>query len=147
MTETHTPTPQPIDIVLHGKSRVLEIAYDSGERFQLPYEFLRVHSPSAEVQGHSPGQEVLQTGKRRVDITAVEPIGNYALKPLFDDGHVSGIFSWIYLYELGKNQEAMWQAYLQRLAAAGANRDVDWNPPKSSGGSCSSGSGGSCGCH
>lgn len=142
---THTPTPQPIDIVLHAKSRILEIAYDSGARFQLPYEFLRVHSPSAEVQGHGPGQDVLQTGKRRVDITAVEPIGNYALKPLFDDGHVSGIFSWTYLYELGQNQEAMWQAYLKRLAQAGASRDVDWNPPKS-GGSCSS-SGGSCGCH
>lgn len=137
MNDTNTTSPQPVDIVLHAKSRIFEIAFSTGERFELSYEFLRVHSPSAEVQGHGPGQDILQTGKRRVDITAVEPVGNYALKPIFDDGHVSGIFSWSYLYELGKNQEAMWQTYLKRLADAGANRDVDLNPPKT-GSSCSS---------
>ncbi|MDE2003098.1 MAG: DUF971 domain-containing protein [Betaproteobacteria bacterium] len=116
-------TPQPTEIKLHQASRVLEIAFANGRRFRLPYEFLRVHSPSAEVRGHGPGQETLQTGKRDVTITTVEPIGHYALRPTFSDGHDTGIYSWDYLYELGARQDAMWQQYLERLAAAGGSRD------------------------
>ena len=115
--------PQPTEIKLHQASRVLEIAFDDGRRFRLPYEFLRVHSPSAEVRGHGPGQETLQTGKRDVTIANVEPIGHYALRPTFSDGHDSGIYSWEYLYELGVKREANWKTYLARLAQAGKSRE------------------------
>ncbi len=110
-------------ITLHQKSRVLEIAFADGRSFRLPYEFLRVHSPSAEVRGHGPGQEVLQVGKRAVEIRALEPVGSYAVQPQFSDGHNTGIYSWTYLYELGENQDPLWSRYLERLAAAGAGRD------------------------
>lgn len=113
----------PTEIKLHQKSRVMEIAFSDGRDFRLPYEFLRVYSPSAEVRGHGPGQEVLQTGKREVDIRSLEPVGAYAVQPLFSDGHSTGIYSWDYLYELGENQEALWSDYLARLAAAGAKRE------------------------
>ena len=113
----------PSGITLHQKSRVLEIAFDDGGIYRLPFEFLRVHSPSAEVRGHGPGQEVLQTGKREVEIRALEPVGSYAVQPVFSDGHDTGIYSWDYLRELGENQEALWAEYLGRLQAAGASRD------------------------
>ena len=113
----------PTGITLHQKSRVLEIAFADGRTFRLPYEFLRVHSPSAEVRGHGPGQEVLQVGKRAVEIRALEPVGSYAVQPQFSDGHSTGIFSWDYLYELGENQEKYWSQYLEKLAAAGASRE------------------------
>ena len=116
-------TPLPTDITLHRKSRVLEIAFDDGSCYELPFEFLRVHSPSAEVRGHGPGQETLQAGKRDVTIKEVEPVGHYAIRPMFSDGHDSGIYSWEYLYEIGEEQDALWQRYLDRLAAAGASRD------------------------
>ena len=102
---------------------MLELVFPNGRHFRLPYEFLRVHSPSAEVRGHGPGQETLQTGKRDVTITAVEPVGHYALRPTFSDGHASGIYSWDYLYDLGERQDELWRRYLERLAAAGASRD------------------------
>jgi DUF971 family protein len=112
----------PTEIRLHQKSRVLEIAFSDGRSFRLPYELLRVYSPSAEVRGHGPGQEVLQTGKRDVEIRALEPVGSYAVQPVFSDGHSTGIYSWDYLYELGDNQDALWSKYLEQLAAAGASR-------------------------
>lgn len=112
----------PTEIKLHQKSRVFEISFDDGKSFRLPYELLRVYSPSAEVRGHGPGQEVLQAGKRDVEIRSLEPVGSYAVQPLFSDGHSTGIYSWEYLYELGENQDALWAQYLQRLAAAGASR-------------------------
>jgi DUF971 family protein len=110
-------------ITLHQKSRVLEIAFSDGRSFRLPYEYLRVYSPSAEVRGHGPGQEVLQTGKRGVEIRALEPVGSYAVQPAFSDGHSTGIYSWEYLYQLGENQESLWADYLERLEKAGAARD------------------------
>ena len=113
----------PTVITLHQKSRLLEVAFSDGTSFRLPYEFLRVYSPSAEVKGHGPGQEVLQTGKRNVDIRSLEPVGSYAVQPTFSDGHSTGIYSWEYLYELGENQEKLWQQYLAKLQAAGASRD------------------------
>jgi DUF971 family protein len=113
----------PTEIKLHQKSRVMEIAFSDGRGFRLPYEFLRVYSPSAEVRGHGPGQEVLQTGKREIDIRALEPVGSYAVQPVFSDGHSTGIYSWDYLYELGENQEKLWAKYLDRLSAAGASRE------------------------
>jgi DUF971 family protein len=116
-------SPHPSEIKLHQASRVLEIAFADGRTFKLPYEFLRVYSPSAEVRGHGHGQETLQTGKRDVTIRDVEAVGHYAIRPVFSDGHDTGIFSWDYLYELGDDQEALWQRYLDRLAAAGASRD------------------------
>jgi DUF971 family protein len=116
-------TPHPIEIKLHQASRVLEISYADGKVFKLPYEFLRVNSPSAEVRGHGPGQEVLQVGKRDVGIVEVEPVGHYAIRPKFSDGHDTGIYSWDYLYEIGEDQEVLWQRYLERLAKAGASRD------------------------
>src|SRR4030088_2506287 len=114
--------PVPIEIRLHQKSRVMEISFSDGRGFRLPYEFLRVYSPSAEVRGHGPGQEVLQTGKREVEIAALEPVGSYAVQPAFSDGHSTGIFSWDYLYHLGQNQEKMWQEYLAKVKAAGGGR-------------------------
>jgi DUF971 family protein len=113
----------PTEIKLHQKSRILEIAFDDGRSFRLPYELLRVYSPSAEVRGHGPGQEVLQTGKREVEIRSLEPVGSYAVQPVFSDGHGTGIYSWEYLHELGENQEQLWTQYLERLKAAGASRD------------------------
>ena len=112
----------PTGITLHQKSRVLEIAFADGRSFRLPYEFLRVYSPSAEVRGHGPGQEVLQTGKREVEIRALEPVGSYAVQPQFSDGHSTGIYSWDYLYELGENQDELWSEYLGKLKAANATR-------------------------
>jgi len=117
-----TGMPTPTEIRLHQKSRVLEIAFDDGRSFRLPYEYLRVFSPSAEVRGHGPGQEVLQTGKREIEIRHVEPVGSYAIQPSFSDGHATGIYSWDYLYELGLEQEARWNAYLKQLEAAGQSR-------------------------
>jgi DUF971 family protein len=113
----------PTAITLHQKSRVLEIAFSDGRTFRLPYEFLRVYSPSAEVRGHGPGQEVLQVGKRAVEIRSIEPVGSYAVQPAFSDGHTTGIYSWDYLYELGENQDRLWAAYLEQLKTAGASRD------------------------
>jgi len=117
-------TPAPTEIKLHQTSRVLEIAFADGRSFKLPYEFLRVYSPSAEVRGHGHGQEVLQTGKRDITITEVEAVGHYAIRPKFSDGHDTGIYSWDYLYGLGDEQDELWQRYLDRLAAAGASRDA-----------------------
>jgi len=116
-------TPQPTEIKLHQASRVLEIAFADGHTFRLPYELLRVYSPSAEVRGHGPGQETLQIGKREVTITHVEPVGHYALRPTFSDGHESGIYSWDYLYDLGLRQDELWRRYLERLDEAGVSRD------------------------
>jgi DUF971 family protein len=116
--------PTPTEITLHQKSRVLEIAFSDGKCFELPYEFLRVYSPSAEVRGHGPGQEVLQIGKKDVDILSLEPVGSYAVQPHFSDGHATGIYSWDYLYEIGVNRESMWRSYLARLKAAGARREA-----------------------
>jgi DUF971 family protein len=116
------PTPTPTEIKLHQKSRVLEIAFSDGRQFSLPYELLRVYSPSAEVRGHGPGQETLQAGKRDVGIVSVEPVGTYAIQPRFSDGHESGLYSWSYLYDLGVRQESLWKDYLARLQAAGASR-------------------------
>ena len=113
----------PTEITLHAKSRVLEISFSDGKRFELPYEFLRVYSPSAEVRGHGPGQETLQTGKKDVDILTLEPVGSYAVQPHFSDGHATGIYSWDYLYEIGSNRESMWRSYLERLKAAGSRRE------------------------
>jgi len=115
--------PVPTEIKLHQASRKMEIAFADGARFELPFEYLRVYSPSAEVRGHGPGQETLQVGKREVGISAAEPVGHYAINLFFSDGHDSGIYSWEYLYELGANQEAMWAEYLRRMEAAGASRD------------------------
>ena len=144
--KTGAPTPQSITV--HAKSRVLEVGFSDGAQVRIPFELMRVYSPSAEVAGHGPGQEVLQTGKRDVTITALASIGNYAIQPQFSDGHESGIFSWDLLYELGQNQQALWGDYLGRLAAAGAGRDA---PLPSPAGSVSasgshSGSGSSHGC-
>lgn len=121
--KTPPRAPAPSEVTLHAQSRVLEVAYASGERFRLPFELLRVYSPSAEVQGHGPGQEVLQTGKREVGITALQPVGNYAVQPTFSDGHDSGLFSWDYLHFLGTQQDALWADYERRLSEAGRQRD------------------------
>jgi len=120
-------TPRPTEIKLHQVSKVLEIAFDDGRQFRLPCEYLRVFSPSAEVRGHGPGQEVLQWGKRDVGIASVEPVGVYAVKLAFTDGHDTGIFSWDYLYELGLKQEFNWKTYLSRLEQAGKDRDPSGN--------------------
>ena len=117
------PVPAPIEIAVRRQSRLLDIAFDDGAQFSLPFELLRVYSPSAEVRGHGPGQETLQTGKRNVDLTALEPVGNYAVQPSFSDGHDTGIFSWDYLYFLGSQQADLWKKYEERLAQAGASRD------------------------
>lgn len=119
-----TLKPPPESLTVHTLSRMLELRWPDGAHFRLPFELLRVYSPSAEVQGHGPGQEVLQTGKREVEITALAPVGNYAVQPRFSDGHESGIYTWAYLYELGERQDALWRQYLDRLAAAGLDRDA-----------------------
>jgi DUF971 family protein len=116
-------TPPPTEIKLHQKSRKMELVFSDGSRFELSYELLRVYSPSAEVRGHGPGQEVLQVGKRDVDISSLEPSGSYAVQPTFSDGHSTGIYSWDYLYWLGKNRETLWREYLERLEQAGASRE------------------------
>lgn len=115
--------PAPIGITLHKHSRKLEISFDDESNYSLPFEFLRVHSPSAEVRGHGPGQEVLQVGKQNVILLDVQPVGSYALKLTFDDGHDSGLYSWEYLHGLGKNQDALWHAYLSKLEEAGESRE------------------------
>jgi DUF971 family protein len=127
-------SPTPTALTVHQQSRVLEIAFSDGARFELPFELLRVYSPSAEVQGHGPGQEVLQTGKRGVEIVALEPVGNYAVQPTFSDGHSTGLYAWDYLYQLGARQDELWQAYLARLAEAGKERDAPM--PEAGGSSC-----------
>lgn len=132
--DKNTPTPQ--DITLHSQSRVLEIAFSDGQTFRLPFELMRVYSPSAEVQGHGPGQAVLQTGKREVEIAGLTPVGNYAVQPTFSDGHSSGIFSWDYLYFLGTQQTELWADYNARLLAAGMKRDASM--PLKAGSSCGS---------
>jgi DUF971 family protein len=119
-----SPRPQPTSLTVHQRSRVLEVGFADGSTFRIPFELMRVYSPSAEVQGHGPGQEVLQTGKRDVELTGLEPVGNYAVQPRFSDGHDSGIFSWDYLYHLGSQQDALWKDYERRLVAAGLDRDA-----------------------
>jgi DUF971 family protein len=116
-------SPRPIEIKLRQKSRCMEISFSDGSQFELSYELLRVYSPSAEVRGHGPGQEVLQAGKRDVEILSLEPSGSYAVQPKFSDGHDTGIYSWDYLYLLGKNRETLWREYLERLEQAGASRE------------------------
>ena len=132
--EKHTPAPQ--DIMVHGASRVLEVSFADGASFRIPFELMRVYSPSAEVQGHGPGQEVLQTGKRLVELEGLEPIGNYAIKPTFSDGHDSGLFTWEYLYFLGSEQDQLWADYERRLQASGTDRDAAM--PEKGGAGCSS---------
>jgi DUF971 family protein len=117
-------TPQPTAITVHQQSRALQVSFADGAEFRIPFELMRVYSPSAEVAGHGPGQEVLQTGKRDVDLTELEPVGNYAVQPTFSDGHNTGIFSWDYLYFLGSQEAELWQQYEARLKAAGAARDA-----------------------
>ncbi|MDB5885258.1 MAG: hypothetical protein JWR74_1429 [Polaromonas sp.] len=117
-------SPAPTALTVHSQSRVLEIAFSDGSAFKIPFELMRIYSPSAEVQGHGPGQEILQTGKREVNVLALEPIGNYAVKPVFSDGHESGLFTWDYLYHLGADEEKLWQDYQRRLDAAGVERDA-----------------------
>jgi DUF971 family protein len=124
MAGLRSDTPSPESITLHGASRVLEVGFADGSRFRIPFELMRLYSPSAEVQGHGPGQEVLQTGKRGVEIVALEPVGNYAVQPTFSDGHDSGIFSWDYLYFLGAQQAQLWEDYERRLREAGVDRDA-----------------------
>ena len=130
MSGLNPDTPAPTEIKLHQKSRLMEISFSDGSCFKLPYELLRVYSPSAEVRGHGQGQEVLQTGKREVEITAIEPVGNYGVKPVFSDGHDTGLYSWDVLHDLGVRQDVLWQDYLARLEAAGASRDVDTTPQR-----------------
>ena len=120
--QSGAPTPQ--EMTVHNQSKVLEISFSDGKELRIPFELMRVFSPSAEVQGHGPGQEVLQSGKREVELTALEPVGNYAVQPAFSDGHNSGIFSWDYLYFLGSQQDKLWTDYTARLAAAGVERDA-----------------------
>ena len=132
---TH-PTPQPTALTLHQASRMLEVGFDDGALFRIPFELMRIYSPSAEVQGHGPGQEVLQTGKRQVGISGIEMVGHYAVQPTFTDGHNTGLFAWPYLYKLGAEQADLWQRYQQRLAAAGMDRDAPMIDK--SGGACAS---------
>ncbi|GIX23363.1 MAG: hypothetical protein KatS3mg122_0594 [Caldimonas sp.] len=126
-------SPVPTEITVHQRSRVLELRFSDGAHFRIPFELMRVYSPSAEVQGHGPGQEVLQTGKREVEIVALEPVGHYAVQPTFSDGHDSGIYSWDYLYFLGAEQDRLWADYERRLAEAGLDRDAPM-PDKTTGG-------------
>lgn len=136
MAGLRNETPSPESITAHGASRVLEVGFSDGARFRIPFELMRVYSPSAEVQGHGPGQEVLQTGKREVDIVSLEPVGNYGVKPTFSDGHDSGIFSWDYLYFLGTQQAQLWEDYERRLQEAGADRDAPMAPRGQGGHAC-----------
>jgi DUF971 family protein len=127
-------TPSPTALTVHQASRELEISFDDGATFRVPFELMRVYSPSAEVQGHGPGQEVLQTGKREVGIDALEPVGRYAVQPTFSDGHSTGIFSWEYLHFLGSQQDRLWAEYEARIAAAGVSRDAPM--PEAGGHAC-----------
>jgi DUF971 family protein len=136
MAGLNPDTPQPTALTVHQTSRTLEIAFDDGAHFHIPFELMRVYSPSAEVQGHGPGQEVLQTGKRAVGILDLTAVGHYAVQPVFSDGHESGIFSWDLLYQLGASQADMWQRYEARLQAAGVERDAPM--PVAAGSACSS---------
>jgi DUF971 family protein len=129
-----TDKPRPTALTVHQQSRLLEIAFEDGASFRIPIELMRVYSPSAEVQGHGPGQEVLQTGKREVGIEGLEAVGHYAVQPTFSDGHSSGIFSWDYLYHLGMEQDRLWREYEARLAQAGVSRDAPM--PEAAGGAC-----------
>lgn len=129
MADSKKVPPAPTGLTVHTKSRTLEIAFDTGETFSLPFELLRVYSPSAEVRGHGVGQEVLQTGKRDVLVTALEPVGNYAIQPHFSDGHNSGIYTWDYLHSLGASQAQLWEDYLKRLEAAGFTRESGRDAP------------------
>jgi DUF971 family protein len=129
-------TPMPTALTVHQASRVLEVAFDDGAHFRIPFELMRVYSPSAEVQGHGPGQEVLQTGKREVGIDEIQAVGHYAVQPRFTDGHESGIFSWDYLYHLGRDEADLWQRYEARLQAAGMSRDAPMVAAAAAGGSC-----------
>ena len=124
MAGLQAKSPTPTALTVHSQSRLLEIAFSDGAAFKIPFELMRIYSPSAEVQGHGPGQEILQTGKREVDVVALEPIGNYAVKPVFSDGHESGLFTWDYLYHLGTDQSQLWGDYERRLQAAGVARDA-----------------------
>lgn len=133
---TTSPQSPPESLTVHEKSRTLELSWPDGAHFQIPFELMRIYSPSAEVQGHGPGQEILQTGKRDVDITQLVPIGNYAVQPTFSDGHASGIFTWEYLYFLGSQQEDLWRQYDIRLAAAGVDRDAPMQAKIGGGGGC-----------
>jgi DUF971 family protein len=148
MSDTNKPVPTQIE--LHQKSRVLEIGFSDGKLFSLPYEFLRVYSPSAEVRGHGPGQETLQVGKKEIEITAAEAVGTYAMQFLFSDGHDSGIYSWEYLHSMGMNKDTMWQEYLNKMEEAGAKREPEFNIMAAARGGCGtggcgSGGGGGCG--
>ncbi len=125
----------PVSVTVHQVSRALEITFDDGATWRIPFELMRVYSPSAEVQGHGPGQEVLQTGKRDVVVTDIEAVGHYAVRPTFSDGHDTGLYTWDYLYRLGAEQETLFAQYLERLAASGLDRDAEMIQ-KSSGGSC-----------
>ena len=136
MAGLQTGAPTPTDITVHSHSRVLEVAFSDGAHFRIPFELMRVYSPSAEVQGHGPGQEVLQTGKREVDLVGLEPIGNYAVQPSFSDGHDTGLFSWDYLYHLGADQDQLWAEYERRLGQAGVERDAPM--PEKGGHACGS---------
>ena len=129
---------RPVSLTVHQQSRVLEVGFDDGASFRIPFELMRVYSPSAEVQGHGPGQEILQTGKRDVEVTTLEPIGNYAVLPRFSDGHETGIFSWDYLYFLGSQQTELWQKYEERLAKEGVARDTPMGGAPTAGSSCGS---------
>jgi DUF971 family protein len=124
MAGLQTGSPTPTALTVHSQSRILEITFSDGAEFKSPFELMRIYSPSAEVQGHGPGQEILQTGKREVNVVALEPIGNYAVKPVFSDGHESGLFTWDYLYQLGADQSRLWDDYKRRLQAAGVERDA-----------------------
>lgn len=135
MAGLHKNTPVPQNITVHGASRVLEVSFADGASFRIPFELMRIYSPSAEVQGHGPGQEVLQTGKRDVDLQDLEPVGNYAIKPTFSDGHDSGLFTWEYLYFLGSEQAQLWADYERRLQQAGTDRDAPM--PVTTGQGCS----------
>jgi DUF971 family protein len=128
-------TPIPTDIKLHQKSRFLELSYASGENFNLDFEYLRVFTPSAEARGHGPGQEILQTGKRKVNIEGIEPVGTYAVRLSFSDGHDSGLYSWDLLYNLGKHHDELWDEYLKQIESQGLSRDIDTSS-KPAGGSC-----------
>ena len=130
------PVPQPTNLTLHQASRMLEVGFDDGAVFRIPFELMRVYSPSADVQGHGPGQETLQTGKRGVGISHIEMVGHYAVQPTFSDGHDTGLFAWHYLYKLGAEQADMFQRYEQRLAEAGLDRDAPM--PGKAGGACAS---------
>ncbi|KVL90225.1 gamma-butyrobetaine hydroxylase-like domain-containing protein [Burkholderia stagnalis] len=136
MSGLTSTTPIPSGVVVHAVSRVLELQYPSGESYRIPFELMRVYSPSAEVRGHGPGQETLQTGKREVTITALEGVGNYALQPTFSDGHSTGIYSWDFLYELATRQDALWRDYFDKLKAVGVDRDAPMPAAGASHGHC-----------